>query len=80
MRLLDDEIRLAPGLLLHVLGGSLGRDERGAQQRLELAVLRSVGLELLETVGEVGALAPNLLEAVCDLVQQLVDGLTAVPT
>ena len=80
MRLLDDEVRFAPGLLLHVLGGSLGRYERRAEQRLELAVFRGVGLELFEAVGEIGALAPDLLEAVGDLVEQLVDGLPAVPT
>ena len=42
-------------------------------KRLELAVLRSLGLELLEPVGEVGTLAPDLLEAVGDLLEQLVD-------
>ncbi len=79
VRLLDDEVGLAAGLLLHVLGGALGRHERRAEERLELAVLRGLGLELLEPVGEVGALAPHLLEAVGDLVEQLVDGLPAVP-
>ena len=73
MRLLDDEVGLAASLLLHVLRGTLGGHERRAQERLELAVLRGLGLELLEPVGEVGALAPDLLEAVGDLLEQLVD-------
>ena len=73
VRLLDDQVGLAPRLLLHVLRSALGRDERRAQERLELAVLRGLGLELLEAVGEVGALAPDLLEAVGDLLEQLVD-------
>ena len=62
--LLDDEVRLAASLRLHVLRRPLGRDERRAQERLELAVLLGLGLELVEAVGEVGALAPDLLEAV----------------
>ena len=68
------------GPLLHVLGGSLRGNERRAEQRLELAVFCSVGLELFEPVGNVGAFPPDLLEAVRDLVEQLVDGLPAVPT
>ena len=71
MRLLDDEVGLAPSLLLHVLRGTLRGHERRAQERLELAVLRGFALELLEAVGEVGALAPDLLEAVGDLLEQL---------
>ena len=73
VRLLDDEVGLAPRLLLHVVRGALGGDERRAEERLELAVLRRLGLELLEPVGEVGALAPHLLEAVRDVAQQAFD-------
>ena len=64
---LDDEIRLAPCLLLHVLRGTLCRHERRAEKRLELSVLRRLGLDLLEPVREVGALAPHLLEAVLSI-------------
>src|SRR5262249_60735928 len=73
MRLLDDEVRLAPGLLLHVLGGALRGDERRAEKRLELAVLRGLEFELLELVREIGPLPPDLLEAVCDLGQESID-------
>src|SRR5262245_41738610 len=41
-------------------------------------MLRCLGLELLEPVGEVGALAPHLLETVRDLLEQLVDRLSPV--
>lgn len=44
-----------------------------AEKRLELAVFRGLGFELLELVGEVGALTPDLLEAVGDLGEEPVD-------
>ena len=78
MGLLDDEAGLAPRLVVQLVGRALGGDERRAQQRLELAVPRELALELLDPVGEVGALAPDLLEAGRDLLEQLVDGLAAV--
>ena len=42
-------------------------------------MLRCLGLELFEPIGEVGALAPHLLEAVCDVREKPVDRLPAVP-
>ena len=79
MRLLDDQVRLAAGLLLHVLGRALGRDERRAQERLELDVAGDLGLELLDAVGELGPLAPDVLEAVGDLLDRLLDARAPVP-
>ena len=75
VRLVDDEAGLALGLVLELVRGPLGRDERRAQQRLQLAVAGELGLELLDPVGEVGALAPDLLERLGDLLDQAVDGL-----
>ena len=59
--------------VLQLVRGPLGRDERRAQQRLELAVAGELRLELLDPVGELGPLAPDALEARCDLLEQLVD-------
>jgi fructose-1,6-bisphosphatase II len=53
--LLDDQVGLAAGLLLHLVGRALGRDEGRAEQSLEFAVLRDLGLDLVEAVREVGA-------------------------
>ena len=72
MCFLDDQVRLAPGLLFHVLSRPFGGHERRAQKRLELAMLRRLGLDLLEAVGEVGALAPDALDAIRDLREELV--------
>jgi hypothetical protein len=54
-------------------GSLLGGHERRAQEPLDLAVADQVALELLDLVGEVGALAPHVLEARDDLVEQRVD-------
>src|SRR5579871_6343516 len=59
VRLGEDRLRLAPRLLLHLRGGALGGDEGRAQQRLELAV-----------ADEVGPLAPDVLEAERDLLEE----------
>ena len=48
------------------------------RRRLELAEADEVGLELLDLVGEVGALAPDVLEARDDLVEQPVGRVAAV--
>src|SRR5437016_4128681 len=71
---------LAACLILHVLRRLLGRDERGAQERLELAEADEVGLELLDLVGEVGPLAPDVLEAHHDVLEELVDRACAIAT
>ena len=78
MRLAQHEVGLAPGLLLQVCGGPLGGDERRAQQRLQLAVAHEVGLELLHLVAQIGALAPDVLEASDDLVEQPLGRVAAV--
>ena len=64
---------LAPGLVLELVGGPLGGDERRAQERLELPVARELALELLDAVRVVGALAPDGLEALGHLLEQAVD-------
>ena len=67
VRLADDASASRCACVLQLLRRALGGDERRAQQRLELAVAREVALELLDLVGEVGALAPDVLEAVGDV-------------
>ena len=68
--LLDDQVALAGRLRLQLGGRPLGRDERRPEQSLELAEALEVGLELLDLVGEVGTLAPDVLEACGDLLEQ----------
>src|SRR2546422_664473 len=72
-RLLDDQVRLPPGLLFERDCSLFGRDECRAQKRLELAIPNEIRLELLDLVGEICALAPDVFEARDDLVQQPVD-------
>ena len=73
VRLLDDELGLRFALLLQLLGCTLGRDERRAQQRLELTEAHELVLELLDLVRQVGAVAPDVLEARGDVLEHLVD-------
>ncbi len=54
-------------MLLHVLRRPLGGDERRAEKRLELHVARDLGLEVVDALGQLGALAPHLLEGVRDV-------------
>src|SRR5581483_3725417 len=67
-RLGDDQLRLAPGLLPHLRRRLLGRDERLREHVLPLPEVRELALERLHVVG---ALAPDRLEAVCDLREQV---------
>ena len=60
--------RAAPSL--RSPGRPLGRDERRPQEPLGLLVADEIGLELLDLVGEVGAVAPHVLEAVGDVLEQ----------
>ena len=78
VRLLEHEIRLPLGLGPQLVRRLLRRHERRAQERLEVAVTGEVGLELLDPVGVLGALAPGVLERPLDLLEQLVDGSAAV--
>src|SRR5947199_70334 len=61
---------LAPCLLLQLCRCPLRGDERRAQQPLELTEPHEIGLELLDLVREIRALAPHVLEARGDLVEQ----------
>ena len=78
VRLLDDERRLLLRTVAQLGGGALGGDERLAQQALELAMAQELILEVLDAVGEVHPFAPDLLEAVGDLEQQLFRRCSAV--
>ena len=77
-RLVHDQAGLLARLLLERDGRLLRGHERRAQERLELAIPHEVGFELLDLVREVRALAPDVLEADDDLVEQLVDGTATV--
>ena len=50
LRLGDDRLRLALRGVLQFVRGPLGRDERRAQELLELAVADEVRLELLDAI------------------------------
>jgi len=78
VRLLEDQVGLPLRVRLQLVGGFLRRDERRAQQRFEILVPAQLRLELLDPVGELGPLAPRLLERLLDLVQQPVDRAAAV--
>ena len=78
VRLLDDDHRLILRGIAELGRRSLGRDQRLAKQRLELAVADDVLFELLDLVDQIGALAPDLFEAVGDLEQQPLGGRTPV--
>ena len=77
VRLGEDRLGLAARLLAQLLRRALSRDERRPQQSFELLVADEVELELLDLVGEVGALAPDVLEALGDLDEQRVDRVRA---
>src|SRR5256885_4617825 len=49
----------------------------GTQERLHLDVAGELALELLDPVGELGPLAPGLLERLRDLLEHPVDGAAA---
>src|SRR5215213_9198307 len=73
VRLVEDQLRLALGLVLQLVGGALGRDERRPKQCLQFPVASELGLELLDLVEEIGSLAPDVLETVGDVEHQPVD-------
>ena len=75
---LDDQVGFLARLLLQRHRSFLGGDERRAQQALELAVAHEVSFQLLDLVGEVRALAPDVLEADDDLVEERVDRRAAI--
>ena len=76
--LAEDELGLLSRLVSHLGGCLLGGDESRPQERLELAETDEIGFELLDLVGEVGALAPDVLEARGDILEQLVGRCDAV--
>ena len=73
VRLGDDQLRLALRLVSRVGRRVLGGDERRREQLLALLDVGRALLEVLDLVGELAALAPDLLEAVGDVLQQLLD-------
>src|SRR5262249_43044264 len=77
--LLDDRRRLALRLVTKLMGGTLRGDERRSQQPFELLLAGKLRLQVLDAVGKLGALTPDSLEAVGDLLQHLVDGGSLVP-
>ena len=76
--LLEDQLAFFASLLLERRRRLLRGDERRPQEALELAIANEVGLDLFHLVGEVGALAPHVLEAQDDLVEELVYARSAV--
>ena len=62
-------LRRVLGLGRRLLGG----DERRREQLLALLELAEPLLDVLDLVGQLAALAPDLLEAVGDVLEQLVD-------
>jgi hypothetical protein len=85
MRGAPDRARLVVGLGHDCLGltaspfpdiarGLLGGDQRLREQVLATAELRDLLLERLDLVGQLAALAPRRLEALGDLLDQLLDG------
>ena len=76
--LLDDLARLRAALLLHVLAACSAETSVARKQVLELLVPRELGLEPLDAVAEVDAVAPHLLVAVRDVIEHLVDGSAVV--
>src|SRR5438552_10705712 len=76
--LLDDQLGLFASLLLERYGSLLGRHERRAQKPFDLAIANEVVLELVDLVGQVGPLAPDVFEAGDDLLEQTVDRVPVV--
>ena len=67
--LLDDHVRLLAGLRAKLVGGPLRRDEAVPEEDVELLVAGDLRLEPLDLVAEVGALAPDVLEALGHVVR-----------
>ena len=80
MRLAQDQPGLAPRLVAGLRRRQLGGNQGRAEKSLEFPEPDEVGLELLDLVGEVGALAPDVLEARDDLVEQPLRRVATVAT
>src|SRR5213083_1637843 len=78
MGFLEHEVGVLLRLGLLLVRRALRRDERRTQERLKLAVALDLRLQVLDPVGELGPLAPCLLERLRDLLEQLVDGAGAI--
>jgi len=78
VRLLEHVVGLLLGLSLLLVRRALRGDESRPQERLHLDVAGELALELLDPVGELGPLAPGLLERLRDLLEHPVDGAAAV--
>jgi hypothetical protein len=68
----EDQLCLAASQFLRVGCGLLGRDERVGEKHLALLEVGELLLGVLELVGELPALAPDLLEAVCHVFEHAV--------
>ncbi len=71
-RLSQNSLAFASRLVGHLLRSPLGRDQRRAQELLQLAVAHQLALELLDPVGYVGTIAPDVLEACHHVGEKLV--------
>ena len=74
----DDALCLTPSPFSLLLRRRLRRDECLAQEVLELAMPLQLLRELFVPVRELSSLAPDVLEAVGDVVKQPLDGATPV--
>jgi hypothetical protein len=73
VRLADDELGLRARLFLEFDRRLLGREQRLSEQALELPVPAELVLEVVDSVAQVLPLAPNVLVALGDLFEQVVD-------
>ncbi len=71
MRLRHDQLGLALRMGADLRCGLLGRHERVGEQFLAAPQLHELLLHLLDLVRELAPLAPDVLEAVGDIVQEL---------
>src|SRR5258708_19699256 len=78
MRPRDDQLGLPPCLLAHLGPGLLGGKQRVREQLLAARELLRLLLEVLDEVGQLAALAPDLFEAVGDLEEKLLDDIALV--
>src|SRR4030095_6918270 len=75
----DDHVGLTSSLRAPVVGHPLRREQGVSEGSFDLFLTRQLGLDLLDLVAEIGALAPDLLEARDDLREELVGRFALVP-
>src|SRR5262249_18549140 len=69
----DDELGFAPRGVLRLGGRLLGGDQARGGQLLAVLALAEALVEVLDAVGQLSPLAPHLLVAVGDVLEQAVD-------